>query len=167
MKIQKQKEVYVFKIDEEILNELINNCENQLLNVVPKEFKYPKIEDKNIQDFNSYSPKILKENKELLDKLNNQANVYAIHIKETENSNWKVVYIGQRKSKNLRSRIVQHLVKKSSSTGSKLNEIINIVKEGGNIGISFILVKPEPLRMYVEETLIQRHSENLNWNIHK
>jgi hypothetical protein len=84
---------------------------------------------------------------------------------ELVNDKWELVYVGERKSEGKRDRITQHLIDKDERTGSKLNEVKNTVRSGGHIGVSFLLVKPESLRLYVEEYIIG-NTKKLIWNVH-
>jgi len=47
-----------------------------------------------------------------------------------------------------------------------LEKVKTAVSNGDEIGISFIKVEPEPLRLFVEETIIAKHREELPWNTH-
>ena len=163
---QDKIEVKVYKISDEFLNTLITECNKELLNSKPHLFQYPVELKKPMCDWANYCGEINRLNNSLLEQLNNHANLYAIHIKEKD-SVWKVAYIGQRKSNSMRSRIIEHLVKKNAATGSKLNEVKAIVASGGEIGITFTKVEPEALRLFVEETLIQKNGQMLIWNIQK
>ena len=95
--------------------------------------------------------------------LSGQGNVYAIFVGECEQ--WTAKYVGQRKSGKLRERMRQHLVKKSEGTGSQLPKVQRAVADGKKIGISYVLIKPESLRHYVEEVIIAtRANGELSWN---
>lgn len=108
---------------------------------------------------------IKKQNAKLLSELRHQGNVYALFIRErNEKSKWRAMYVGERKADGLRSRITEHLIKKDKQTGSKLAEIQDAVAKGFEIGISFIRVEPQSLRLFVEETIIASNKSNLPWN---
>ena len=74
------------------------------------------------------------------------------------------MYVGERKADGLRSRITEHLIKKDHKTGSKLAEIQAAVANGLEIGLSFIRVEPQSLRLFVEETIIVNNKSKLPWN---
>lgn len=156
----------VHTIDKKHLEQLVTSCQAELLVSEPILFHYPDTLVGKDVDWDNYTNRIKLLNADLLRRLKHNANIYAIHVKE-KNSSWQVVYIGQRKSKNIRERMIQHLVKKNKSTGSKLLEVKDIILNGGQIGVSFTKVEPESLRLYVEETMIQQNSQALIWNKHK
>ena len=105
------------------------------------------------------------QNTTLLSKLRHQGNVYALFVRERkEQSKWKVMYVGECKADGLRSRITAHLIKKDHRTGSKLAEIQDSVASGLEIGLSFIRVEPQSLRLFVEETIIANNKSELPWN---
>jgi hypothetical protein len=83
-----------------------------------------------------------------------------------DNENWSTVYVGERKSSGLRERITQHLITKDHRTGSMLKAVKTAVAAGQKIGVSFIMVEPESLRLFVEETIIAKHKNKLPWNTH-
>lgn len=66
----------------------------------------------------------------------------------------------------LRERITQHLIAKDSRTGSMLEVAKKAVADGYDIGLSFIKVQPESLRLFVEEAIIAKHKNKLPWNTH-
>lgn len=110
-------------------------------------------------------PQIKQQNNNLLSNLRNRANLYAIYRRTSENGKWEPVYVGERKSEGMRERITQHLIDKDEGTGSKLKEVKETVRRGGRIGVSFLLVKPESLRLCVEEYIID-NTKSLIWNVH-
>ena len=76
------------------------------------------------------------------------------------------MYVGQRKSPSLKERIVQHLVKKNERTGSMLEAVKTAVSDGREAAISYVLVEPESLRLFVEEAIIASNKAHLPWNTH-
>lgn len=106
-------------------------------------------------------------NQEFLRSLRHSGNVYALFVRApTEGAQWVPVYVGERKSIGLRDRITQHLIDKNERTGSMLEAIKTAVAAGSSIGLSFIKVQPESLRLYVEEAIIAKHKSMLPWNTH-
>ena len=78
------------------------------------------------------------------------------------------MYVGQRKSEKLRERMRQHLVKKHGKTGSQLRCVQRAVADGKKIGLSYVLVQPEALRHYVEESILAARTDGeLPWNKHQ
>jgi hypothetical protein len=149
------------------LKEFAASCMTKLIVEEPYEFIYP-IELHNNEDekvWKRYIPIIKELNKNLLSKLRNNANLYAIYVRNSKDSNWQPVYVGERKSDGMRERITQHLINKNVGTGSKLAEVMEAVSNGRLIGVSFIKVDPESLRLYVEEYIINNSSiDTLKWN---
>ena len=47
-----------------------------------------------------------------------------------------------------------------------LEAVKTAVAAGQEIGVSFIKVEPESLRLFVEETIIAKHKTELPWNTH-
>jgi len=138
-------------------------CAKELLVPNPKEFKYPD----GCSDTNWPIDEIRSLNDSLLSGLRNNGNVYALYTKKSgEDGVWSPVYIGQRKSAYLRERISQHLITKSEQTGSMLGAVKNAVANGHMIAVSYIMVKPESLRLYVEEVIISKKIGSLSWNTH-
>jgi len=99
------------------LNEYIETCQTELFSGDPIVFKYPKeLLGKSIADaiWNELADEIKNLNSTILNSLRNNANIYAIYVFESEE--WSVRYVGQRKSKDIRERITQHLIKKDKNT---------------------------------------------------
>jgi len=99
-------------------------------------------------------------------KLEKKPNLYGILTKQKDNDEWKLRYIGQRKSTNIRQRLKEHLIRKHPKTGSKLDKVNNELAKGNQIGIKLITIIPDELRLYYEGKLLSCLSD-LDWNIHK
>lgn len=135
-------------------------CEDALLFAKPIPFIFPKEFSKN------WLVKEIKEkNKGILSVLNNNANVYAIFIRK-RGSKWQIKYVGQRKCEGIRERITQHLIDKDPRTGSVLEKVRKAVFSDKEVGLSFIKVEPDSLRLFVEETIIRNNKSSLEWNTH-
>lgn len=146
----------------EVLAEFAKECEEALLTEVQCEFVYPSgcgLQCWPIDD-------IKNQNQDFLKNLNGRANVYAIFVRQNPSNAWNLVYVGQRKSANLRERLTQHLIRKSAQTGSMLEDVKSAVAEGKEIGVSCIKVEPESLRLFVEETIIRSLERKPPWNKH-
>jgi hypothetical protein len=145
------------------LEQFANKCCEALLVPNPIEFEYPpgcSLTAWSVKEIRSL-------NKSVLDRLNGNGNVYAIYTSSFgEQAQWVPVYVGQRKSRSLRERLVQHLITKSEQTGSMLEAVKTSVSDGHRIAISYIKVEPESLRLYVEETIISQRKAVLPWNTH-
>ncbi len=97
-------------------------------------------------------------------------NVYLLWGKPQNETKWLPLYVGQRKQKEIKTRLRQHLFKVHSRTESKLKRVEEYVKNGGRIGISVILIKPDELRTSIEQRLIKNNINKqpgwLFWNRH-
>ncbi|WP_312438487.1 hypothetical protein [Achromobacter sp.] len=102
-------------------------------------------------------------NKELLKRISNKANLYAIYTAQCGAEKHTLKYIGKTKKKYARERIKNHLFHKHEDTGAKLAEIMAHTCNGGTVELAWIEVSPESLRNYLEEELIARHPE-ASWN---
>ena len=146
----------------ESLERFAKECEESLLSAILYHFKYPTSASLTHWPVDE----IKKENENFLGGLRNKGNVYALWVRKDDTDSWIPVYVGQRKSENLRERLTQHLISKNSKTGSMLEAIKTAVGAGEQIGVSFIKVNPESLRLYVEETIIGLRKSDLPWNTH-
>jgi hypothetical protein len=149
-------------IGPEGLAEFAAGCADALLSGVRHEFKYPV----GCSLTNWPAPEIKLANEDLLGKLRGRGNVYALYVRASKDEDWLPIYVGQRKSINLRERISHHLISKNEQTGSMLAAVQTAVAAGQSIAISFIKVHPESLRLYVEETIIASNKASLLWNTH-
>ena len=102
----------------------------------------------------------------IIDKKDYSPNIYAILIRKDNLSKWKLKYIGQRKSKFIKERLKQHLLRKHEKTGAQLENVKNYLDLGYDIGIKLFSVIPDELRQFYEQKLIQS-IEGLSWNKHK
>lgn len=170
--IKIRKEFYIIDIPSlsfQDLHDFTLKCEEQLLIKNPYEFIYPDGVRNNDDDENSWCkniPKIKQMNENLLVNLRHNANLYAIFTRDSKDDIWQVVYVGERKSEGMRDRITQHLINKNIGTGSKLDKVKEVVRSGGFIGVSFLKVQPESIRLYVEEHIINNNKDTLTWNKH-
>jgi len=145
------------------LAEFAKSCAQALFAEVPHQFIFPA--GCNLQHWPV--GEIKSSNETFLKTLRHRANVYALSVRPSgENQNWRPVYVGERKSAGLRDRITQHLITKDHRTGSMLEAVKTAVAAGQEIGVSFIKVEPESLRLFVEETIIAKHKNELPWNTH-
>ena len=145
------------------LEELVNRCTADLFSDVQYTFMFPagcSLQHWPVEE-------IKESNSAFLANLRNSANIYAIFVRpEGAADEWIKVYVGQRKSSGLRDRITHHLIKKHDQTGSMLEAVRTAVAAGNKIGLSFVKVQPEPLRLFVEESIISRYKQVLPWNTH-
>ncbi len=144
-----------------LLTQFAANCAEDLFCEVQHTFHYPS----ECSLVNWPVEQIKLDNARLLGSLNGCGNVYAIFVRpKTPGAEWAKVYVGQRKSSHLRERMTQHLIKKSDQTGSMLKFVKTAISSGSEIGVSFIKVEPESLRLFVEETIISAYKNELPWN---
>jgi len=95
------------------------------------------------------------------------ANVYALWTRDSDSDPWKVMYIGQRTKNNVAERIKQHLFKTPKGTQSKIEKVRALVQAGKQVGLSTILITPDPVRLSVEDQLIFINTNtqtDLPWN---
>jgi hypothetical protein len=102
-------------------------------------------------------------NKDLLSTASGNANVYAIFTAAKGSDSFSLRYIGKTSRRLARQRIRNHLIKKSAETGAKLDHVVDHVRSGGAVKISWVKIEPESLRNYIEEELITRHN-GADWN---
>lgn len=97
-----------------------------------------------------------------------EKNIYAIWLKQPEDSEWQLMYIGQRKTSACRQRVRQHLFSAPMGTESKLKRVQDAVRGGHEIALSAILVQPDYMRRSIEEALIVRYRTLgcAQWNTH-
>jgi len=95
------------------------------------------------------------------------ANLYALWSRDTGSDPWSVMYIGQRSQQYVVERIKQHLFKTPNGTQSKLEQVRKLVQSGKQIGLTAVLITPDPVRLSVEDQLIFRNANSvtdLPWN---
>ena len=143
------------------LKSFLSDCEAELLREKhQKQVLYPR---EHIEPWDS--EKLMKINERIFEEIKGTANVYAIFTASNRPNNFSLRYIGQTKAKLAKTRLTNHLIKKHKKTGAKLEEIINHVKTGGLVKVSWLQIHPESLRHFVEEELINKHPE-ADWNLH-
>lgn len=93
-------------------------------------------------------------------------NLYGLLIKRADSPVWDLKYVGQRKSKFIKQRLREHLLKKHPKTGSKLDKVLQALQNEYEIGIKLFAIQPNELRTYYESKLLKTLS-SLEWNIQK
>lgn len=143
------------------LKDFVQRCTNELFKQEPRQFNYS--EDCYLGKWGEDEIRV--SNKDLLKTLNGNANIYAIFVRERgSRSLWEKMYVGQRQSRYMRDRIREHLIKKNYQTGSVLEKIKTAVSLNKEVGISFINVIPDSLRLFVEDEIIRANKNTLEWN---
>ena len=145
-----------------VLSDFVETCALSLFATVHDEFIFPI----GCSHQNWPVEAIMLANETFLKTLRRRANVYAIFICPSGTELWKPVYVGERKSLCLRQRMTQHLIKKGVKTSSMLEKVKTAVVADQRIGLSFIKIEPEPLRLFVEETILDNYKDKLIWNTH-
>ena len=86
-----------------------------------------------------------------------ECGIYAIWVND------ELKYIGTvRREQGIRGRLTEHLINCPKGTQSKLGKVLDVVKGGGRISVSFIHVDPEPFRLAIEDELIREAKPE--WN---
>jgi hypothetical protein len=134
------------------LAELVEKCRAALLQSTPRLIAYTDIAD-------------LRNNSLPSDLVLSPINIYALWTR-AEDGDWRVKYIGQRSIKKGWSRVCEHLFWKHPKTQSKLDQVLQALLAGEEIGVTGILVTPDSLRLAVEAELISYCSKDdgLPWN---
>lgn len=96
-----------------------------------------------------------------IDNMSSLPNLYAIYTMN-ENKIWLLRYIGQRKSKDIKQRLRQHLKKRHINTGSQLDKVKSELNLAVQVGIKLVSIRPDELRHYYEEKLLNDLSTD--WN---
>lgn len=102
-------------------------------------------------------------NQELLKTISGNDIVYCIWCGKSIKA-LKTKYIGHSAGKTARQRIRNHLISKNKKTGAQLEKVKTVLSDKGNIGLSFVVVKPAYMRKSLEEWLISNLSTQLEWN---
>lgn len=140
-------------------NSLISDANTALLGRAPATIRY--------SDTNDLAANAQQNQAVIAQEVGEGANIYALWSRTADKDPWTVMYIGQRTSDFVIERIKQHLFKLPSGTQSKLDQVRQLVQAGKQIGISAILVEPDPMRLSVEDQLIFKNTNSetdLPWN---
>lgn len=141
--------------EESKLMQFIEDVETEL-------FKISKITTINYKSSDTEKDEVLNTN--LLKKISRKGGVYLIFTKPSNTSEWFPVYLGQTKSNYSRQRLRNHLFKKDPRTGSQLENVKKSLLKNRSIGVNFVEIAPEILRHVVEEVLIKKYGQKLDWN---
>jgi hypothetical protein len=104
-----------------------------------------------------------KNNKNLLDLVAGNSIVYCIWTRENADE-YHPKYIGHAGKSISRQRIRNHLSKKNIATGAQLDNIKNELLNNNSIGLSYLIIEPAYMRKALEDWLIDKNSDKLNWN---
>lgn len=152
----------MIKFDESLLKPGQKRCEKIFFEQHKSlhEIKYPKEQSETEWDVD----KIRELNKKFFKEVSSKNIVYALYVKKKEEKTWQIRYVGHSAARYSRSRLNNHLVKKSKKTGSKLEMVKENVYQGNSIGVIFSEIDPPELRYYFEAKIICSHSEEVIWN---
>lgn len=140
--------------DKDLIEEKFREAEAILLNkknvsiIQYKDFNHTSFDDHN-QDF--------------LSGIEQKPIVYCIWTGNTS-ENLEYRYIGHVGKLYSRQRLRNHLTKKHVKTGAQLKNTILALKEKHVVGISFVVTEPHYMRKALEDWLIEKNSDKLNWN---
>jgi len=134
------------------LADLVDKCRAALLDATPHAIQYGDVADLK----QNYLPQGL---------VSSPINIYALWTR-AQGADWSLKYIGQRSSKNGWRRVTEHLFWKHPKTQSKLDNVLQALLAGEELGVTGILVSPDSLRLTVEAELIRACSRagGLPWN---
>ena len=113
------------------------------------------------EDFNHTSFDL--KNQDFLSEIAQKPIVYCIWTGKTADS-MEYKYIGHVGKLYSRQRLRNHLTKKHVKTGAQLKNTILALKEKHVVGISFVVTEPHYMRKALEDWLIEKNSDKLNWN---
>lgn len=140
-----------------IVDSKFNELEKELLKF-QKEIRYPKLSEIASEELqHNIKSQIEKE----------KGNVYCLFKKDNDSEDIIPVYIGQRESKYLIKRLIEHLAYKSESTASKLTKVLEVINNGGKIFINTVFIEPEYLRHSLEKSIIGKNDSLFKWNNHR
>lgn len=105
-------------------------------------------------------------NSELLKAVSNKFIVYCLWLGNTQND-LKPKYVGHAKNTISRPRLRAHLTKKNKATGSQLEKITKCLEEKKCFGLTYLEIEPSYMRTSLEEWLINKNVETLEWNKNK
>ncbi|WP_148040501.1 hypothetical protein [Marichromatium sp. AB32] len=138
---------------------LVEIANNKLLSRTPTIITYDKT-TKIIENTSNNEKAIRQE-------VGDGANIYALWSRDNDSDSWRTMYIGQRTQRFVIERIKQHLFNTPNGTQSKLEKVRLLAQEGKQIGITTVLINPDPLRLSVEDQLIYSNTStntDLPWN---
>lgn len=105
-------------------------------------------------------------NSELLHNVSKKFIVYCLWLGDTQ-SDLKPKYIGHAKNTISRQRLRAHLTKKNKATGAQLDKITKYLDEKKFFGLTYLIIEPSYMRTSLEEWLINKNIDKLEWNKNK
>ena len=144
----------IINFDQEIIENKFLEAEEILLNL-------NNVSIINYEDFNHESFDV--HNQDFLSTIARKPLVYCIWTGKTQDS-FEPKYIGHVGNQQSRQRLRNHLTKKHNRTGAQLKNTILALKEKNVVGISYVITDPHYMRKALEDYLIEKHSDKLQWN---
>jgi phage gp37-like protein len=105
-------------------------------------------------------------NSELLKNVANKFIVYCLWLGDNS-TDLKPKYIGHAKNTISRQRLRAHLTKKNKATGAQLDKIKKYLDEQKYFGLTYLIIEPSYMRTSLEEWLINKNIDKLEWNKNK
>lgn len=148
------------------LQPFVAECRSRLIVADPLPFSYPAtlVGTSTTATWSASVARIKELNEHILGSLRNKANLYAIYTRRDSRQPWVPVYVGHSKSKEMRSRITAHMIKKDDGTGAQLEQVMAAVRSGRSLAVSFLLIKPDSLRLVVEDCILNDPESEFLWN---
>lgn len=144
----------IIDFDKELIEVKFREAEEILLN--KKNVSIIHFEDFNHTSFDLH-------NQDFLSEIAKKPIVYCIWTGKTADS-LEYKFIGHVGRLYSRQRLRNHLTKKHLRTGAQLKNTILALKEKHVVGISFVVTEPHYMRKALEDWLIEKNSDKLNWN---
>lgn len=147
----------VYEFDKCIIEKYFLKAENFLFD--DKNIYHIKYKNFDVESFD-------KLNSEMLKNISNKFIVYCLwQGKNVEDLNPK--YVGHAKNTISRQRIRAHLTKKNKATGAQLDKVKEFLSAKTHLGITYLIIEPGYMRTSLEEWLIYKHVDILEWNKNK
>ncbi|WP_305839782.1 hypothetical protein [Photobacterium leiognathi] len=166
------------KLNKYGLESLIRRSQKWLHDYEPQRVWYPKelySWNKSIEEAMPYYKKAFESNRNsfIKDDAHRNNNIYAIWCESRPYSKeWDLKYIGQRHSSGIKERLKNHLFGAPFGEGPKPTSKFYVLHEtlqmNKMIYVSYVKVEPEPLRTFIEHSLIcvnKKLGYNM-WNSH-
>lgn len=157
-RIEKQKiKMKIFEFDQVFIERKFTEAEIFLFD--EKNVYAIKYENFDVSSFD-------KLNSELLKNVANKFIVYCLWMGNTP-TDLKPKYVGHAKKTISRERLRAHLTKKNKATGAQLDKIRKYLGEKKYFGLTYLVIEPSYMRTSLEEWLINKNINKLEWNKNK
>lgn len=102
-------------------------------------------------------------NSKLLKSVSNNYIIYCLWLGKSH-SDLEPKYIGHAKNTISRQRLRAHFTKKNKATGAQLDKIKKNLDEKKYFGLTYLVIEPSYMRTSLEEWLINKNIDKLEWN---